>query len=139
MKTMVRAGAIAFLLPFLLSCANQAEKSIIVTAEQSKQCDGAQQLWLQGVKSPGALGIRVYMTTTAQGKDVGEDSRVGTVFFSHPGDGSKGQTFVIPLPAPVTGKKRIVIVPITKSKQGETAPVQLESAEIKSSADAGRQ
>jgi hypothetical protein len=114
----------------LLWGADRLSKTVVVTAQAAS---GDQQLWLHGVKSPGARGIRVYVNPSST-LDVQPDdqSRVGTLFFSDGADGKgQGETFVLSLPSPVTGQARILIVPIPAKEDHARGRVQVESAEIK--------
>jgi hypothetical protein len=112
-----------------LSGAEAVPKTLVVTAHDG---EGSQELWLHGVKSPGASGVRVYVVPPgATSSTPNEKFRVATVFFSHGSANEEGQTFVIPLSESVRGEARIMVVPVSAPhKVAETSP-QVESAEIK--------
>jgi len=125
----------------LTCCADSANsKTLVLMAPQPKSDGGERQLWLRGVKSAGASGIRVYLMPASEPKTEPEEgSRVGTVFFGHRSDGDDaGQTFVLPLRSSISGQVRLVIVPIPAKKDLAAGRVQLESAEIKAADSGGR-
>jgi hypothetical protein len=126
---------IAIALLLLLPCACHSatlSKTVVIKAESQ---EGEQQLWLRGVKSPGARGIRVFLNPSPSDPDPEDKSRIGTVYFSHSVTNA-GETFVLPLPSRVDGEARIVIVPIPDKQDSAKGPVELESAEITTGARA---
>jgi hypothetical protein len=130
----IASALLAFLMPVFMQGAQTGGKVLFVTPSAEAAKTSEQQLILRGLKAPASIvGVRVFLNPTEGATLTSESpSYLGCVYFSHrKGDEKDGQTFILSLRTPVSGKARLVLHPITSDGAMRDAKIELQDASIK--------